>query len=56
MSGRVPVHASGRYFTPNYLTQAHVIHSFSAISGAFRGFGVGQATIMQEMLYDDLIN
>jgi len=54
VAGRVPVHASGPYFTPNYHAEARAIHSYSAISGAFRGFGVPQAAIMQETLYDDL--
>lgn len=54
VAGRVPVHASGPYFTPAYRAEARARHSFSAISGAFRGFGVPQATILQEMLYDDL--
>ncbi|WP_272002576.1 molybdopterin-dependent oxidoreductase [Roseovarius sp. ZX-A-9] len=54
VAGRVPVHASGPYFTPDYHAEAHAQHSFSAISGAFRGFGVPQAAILQETLYDDL--
>ncbi|SEK69403.1 xanthine dehydrogenase, molybdenum binding subunit apoprotein [Roseovarius azorensis] len=54
VAGRVPVHASGPYFTPAYRAEARARHTFSAISGAFRGFGVPQATILQEMLYDDL--
>ncbi|MFY9237750.1 MAG: molybdopterin cofactor-binding domain-containing protein [Roseovarius sp.] len=54
VSGRVPVHASGPYFTPHYDAQAHARHTHSAISGAFRGFGVPQAAIMQETLYDEL--
>jgi CO/xanthine dehydrogenase Mo-binding subunit/aerobic-type carbon monoxide dehydrogenase small subunit (CoxS/CutS family) len=51
---RVPVHASGPYFTPNYRATARAIHTNGPISGAFRGFGVPQATICQEMLYDEL--
>ncbi|NCQ24573.1 MAG: aldehyde oxidase [Rhodobacteraceae bacterium CG17_big_fil_post_rev_8_21_14_2_50_63_15] len=54
VAGRVPVHASGPYFIPAYRAEARARHTFSAISGAFRGFGVPQATILQEMLYDDL--
>src|SRR5690606_30365052 len=30
------------------------IHTNGPVSGAFRGFGVPQATIMQETLYDEL--
>ncbi len=54
VAGRVPVHASGPYYTPHYHAEARAVHSFQPISGAFRGFGVPQAAIMQECLYDDL--
>lgn len=51
---RVPVHASGPYRTPNYRATSHAVHSNGPVSGAFRGFGVPQAAILQETLYDDL--
>jgi CO/xanthine dehydrogenase Mo-binding subunit/aerobic-type carbon monoxide dehydrogenase small subunit (CoxS/CutS family) len=51
---RVPVHASGPYFTPNYRAAGRGIHTNGPVSGAFRGFGVPQAAIMQETLYDEL--
>jgi CO/xanthine dehydrogenase Mo-binding subunit/aerobic-type carbon monoxide dehydrogenase small subunit (CoxS/CutS family) len=51
---RVPIHASGPYVTPNYRATGRAIHTNGPISGAFRGFGVPQATIMQETLYDEL--
>ena len=51
---RVPIHASGPYVTPNYRAVGRAIHTNGPISGAFRGFGVPQATIMQETLYDEL--
>lgn len=54
VANRVPVHASGPYLTPNYRAQARAIHTNGPISGAFRGFGVPQAAIMQETLYDAL--
>jgi CO/xanthine dehydrogenase Mo-binding subunit/aerobic-type carbon monoxide dehydrogenase small subunit (CoxS/CutS family) len=54
VANRVPVHASGPYSTPNYRATGRAIHTNGPISGAFRGFGVPQATIMQEMLYDEL--
>lgn len=54
VAGRVPVHASGPYYTPNYEATARAVHTNGPVSGAFRGFGVPQATIMQETLYDDL--
>lgn len=54
VANRVPVHASGPYFTPNYRANGRAIHTNGPISGAFRGFGVPQATICQETLYDAL--
>jgi len=51
---RVPVHASGPYLSANYRATARAVHSNGPISGAFRGFGVPQAAIVQESLYDDL--
>ncbi len=51
---RVPVHASGPYLTPNYLATSRAVHSNGPTSGAFRGFGVPQAAIAQETLYDEL--
>jgi aldehyde oxidoreductase len=54
VANRVPVHASGPYFTPNYRAEGRAIHTNGPVSGAFRGFGVPQATIMQETLYDQL--
>ena len=56
VANRVPVHASGPYRTPNYRAEGRAVHSNGPISGAFRGFGVPQATIMQETLYDELAN
>jgi len=54
VAGRVPVHASGPYHTPAYSAEARAVHSYGPIAGAFRGFGVPQAAIAQETLYDDL--
>jgi aldehyde oxidoreductase len=54
VASRVPIHACGPYFTPNYRAFGRAIHTNGPVSGAFRGFGVPQATIMQETLYDDL--
>ena len=51
---RVPVHASGPYRVPHYLATSRAIHTNGPTSGAFRGFGVPQAAIAQECLYDDL--
>src|SRR5690606_12924043 len=54
VANRVPVHASGPYVVPNYRACARAIHTNGPVSGAFRGFGVPQATILQETLYDAL--
>ncbi|WP_442579851.1 molybdopterin-dependent oxidoreductase [Mesorhizobium sp. ASY16-5R] len=54
VANRVPVHASGPYLTPNYRATGAAVHTHGPISGAFRGFGVPQSTILQEALYDDL--
>ncbi|RBI76897.1 aldehyde oxidase [Roseovarius sp. TE539] len=54
VAGRVPVHASGPYFMPTYNAEARAVHSHGPVSGAFRGFGVPQAAILQETLFDDL--
>ncbi|MGC6454808.1 MAG: molybdopterin-dependent oxidoreductase [Candidatus Puniceispirillaceae bacterium] len=51
---RVPIHASGPYRVPHYLAEAHAIHTSGPTAGAFRGFGVPQATILQEVLMDRL--
>jgi CO/xanthine dehydrogenase Mo-binding subunit len=47
---RVPVHASGPYLIPNYHAEARAVHTTGPPSGAFRGFGVPQAGILQETL------
>ncbi len=54
VAARVPVHGSGPYFVPNYRALTRAIHTHLVPAGAFRGFGVPQATIAQEQLYDDL--
>ena len=51
---RVPVHASGPYLTPNYRATSRAVHTNGPSSGAFRGFGVPQAAITQELIYDEL--
>ena len=51
---RVPVHASGPYLTPNYCATSRAVHTNGPTAGAFRGFGVPQAAIVQESLYDEL--
>ena len=54
VAGRVPVHASGPYFVPNYRALTRAVHTHIVPAGAFRGFGVPQAAIAQEQVYDDL--
>ncbi|WP_417520186.1 molybdopterin-dependent oxidoreductase [Minwuia sp.] len=54
VANRVPVHASGPYLTPNYRAEALAVHTNGPVAGAFRGFGVPQAAIAQETLYDRL--
>ena len=54
VANRVPVHVSGPYLTPNITAKARAIHTNGPVSGAFRGFGVPQAAIWQETLYDRL--
>ena len=54
VANRVPVHASGPYYTPDYRCESVAVHTNTAPAGAFRGFGVPQSAIAQEMAYDQL--
>jgi aldehyde oxidoreductase len=54
VAGRVPVHASGPYKVPNVRNSARAIYTNETPAGAFRGFGVPQAAIAQETLFDTL--
>lgn len=54
VANRVPVHASGPYYMPNYRAYTTGVYTHSAPAGAFRGFGVPQAAIAQESLFDEL--
>jgi len=54
VANRVPVHASGPYFVPNYRARTRAVHTHLVPAGAFRGFGVPQAAAAQEQLYDEL--
>ena len=54
VSNRVPVHAGGPYAYAHYRAQAKAVHTHCAPAGAFRGFGVPQAAIAQEVLFDEL--
>jgi len=54
VANRVPVHASGPYFIPHYRALTRAVHTNLVPAGAFRGFGVPQAAIAQEQLFDEL--
>ena len=54
VANRVPVHASGPYYTPNYRAQSVAVHTNAPSAGAFRGFGVPQSAIAQECAFDEL--
>jgi CO/xanthine dehydrogenase Mo-binding subunit/aerobic-type carbon monoxide dehydrogenase small subunit (CoxS/CutS family) len=54
VANRVPVHASGPYVVPNYRAETRAVHTNVVPAGAFRGFGVPQAAIAVEQLYDEL--
>ena len=54
VAGRVPVHASGPYRVPHVKNDARAIYTNDTPAGAFRGFGVPQAAIAHEALFDDL--
>ncbi len=54
VANRVPVHATGPYRVPHVLARARAVHTHNPISGAFRGFGVPQATIATEAMLDRL--
>ncbi len=54
VANRVPVHASGPYFTPHYRARSKALLTHSMPAGAFRGFGVPQAAISLECVYDQL--
>jgi CO/xanthine dehydrogenase Mo-binding subunit/aerobic-type carbon monoxide dehydrogenase small subunit (CoxS/CutS family) len=56
VSNRGPIHAGGPYVHTNYLARTEAVHTNCAPAGAFRGFGVPQAAIAQEQVFDDLAN
>ena len=54
VANRVPVHAGGPYAHANYVARAEGVFTNNPPAGAFRGFGVPQAAIAQEAVFDDL--
>ncbi|MCL4187650.1 MAG: molybdopterin-dependent oxidoreductase [Rhodobacteraceae bacterium] len=54
VANRVPVHATGPYRIPAVAARARAVHTNNPVAGAFRGFGVPQATLLLETLIDRL--
>ena len=54
VANRVPVHASGPYYIPDYTARSLAVLTNCPPSGAFRGFGVPQSAIAQECAFDEL--
>ncbi|MDI3336078.1 molybdopterin-dependent oxidoreductase [Defluviimonas aestuarii] len=54
VANRVPVHAGGPYAHADYVAHTEGVYTNCVPAGAFRGFGVPQAAIAQEFLFDDL--
>jgi CO/xanthine dehydrogenase Mo-binding subunit/aerobic-type carbon monoxide dehydrogenase small subunit (CoxS/CutS family) len=54
VANRVPVHAMGPYGFDAVLATTRAIYTNNPPAGAFRGFGVPQASIAHEALMDDL--
>lgn len=54
VANRVPVHAAGPYCYTAYKAASKAVHTNCPPAGAFRGFGVPQASLMQETLFDQL--
>lgn len=54
VANRVPIHGAGPYRVPNVLNRTRAIFTNAPPSGAFRGFGIPQASIANETLMDDL--
>ncbi|MEZ5779325.1 MAG: molybdopterin cofactor-binding domain-containing protein [Paracoccaceae bacterium] len=54
VANRVPVHAGGPYAHSDYRARGEGVHTNCVPAGAFRGFGVPQAAIAQEAVFDDL--
>lgn len=52
VANRVPIHACGPYFTPDYRANSMAVHTNAPPAGAFRGFGVPQSAVAQECAYD----
>lgn len=51
---RIGTHAAGAYHVPNVDVEASAYYTNNIPAGAFRGFGVNQATFAMESMVDDL--
>jgi CO/xanthine dehydrogenase Mo-binding subunit/aerobic-type carbon monoxide dehydrogenase small subunit (CoxS/CutS family) len=54
VANRVPIHASGPYRIGAVRALTRAVHTHGPVSGAFRGFGVPQSTVVVEALLDEL--
>jgi aldehyde oxidoreductase len=54
VANRVPIHACGPYRVAHVLAQTRAVYTNNPIAGAFRGFGVPQATLLMEAAVDQL--
>jgi CO/xanthine dehydrogenase Mo-binding subunit len=54
VANRVPVHAMGPYAWDAVLATTRAVYTNNPPAGAFRGFGVPQASVAHEALLDDL--
>ena len=54
VANRVPIHASGPYRVRDYVARARGVYTNGTPSGAFRGFGVPQSAVAQEVLFDEI--
>ncbi len=54
VANRVPIHACGPYRVPHVRALTRAVFTHGSVAGAFRGFGVPQATLLGELLMDEL--
>ena len=53
VANRVPIHACGPYRFNHVLAMTRAVLTHNSVCGAFRGFGVPQATLLNERLIDE---
>ncbi|MEZ5741581.1 MAG: molybdopterin cofactor-binding domain-containing protein [Burkholderiaceae bacterium] len=54
VANRVPIHASGPYRVARVRADTRAVLTHDSVSGAFRGFGVPQSTLINETLIDEI--